>query len=158
MKNFFYILTLIVATALLFSCKSKSLYEHYVSPAASGWDKDSTTVFSFNSDKTYLSYDVLINIRNRSDYTFSNLWLFVDVIAPDSTSIRDTVEYQLALPNGKWTGKGTSGMYHNQFIFRQNVFFPKEGTYTIKINHAMRPNPLSGISDVGILVRRNQQK
>jgi len=143
-----------VLFVFLFSCKSDKLFEDYKTIGGAGWDKDSIAKFSFTIDKEYLSYNLSVNIRNRGDYPNSNLWLFVDITAPDHTTIKDTIEYQLALPNGKWTGKGTGGIYANRFPFRENVSFPKPGEYTITIKHAMRTNPLKGISDIGLDVKR----
>jgi gliding motility-associated lipoprotein GldH len=139
---------------MVVACKTDKLYEDYKSIQSSGWDQDSSAVFSFNIDKTFLNYNLFINIRNRGDYANSNLWLFVDITAPDYTCIHDTIEYQLALPSGKWIGKGTGGMFSNQFPFRENIYFPIAGIYTISIKHAMRNNPLTGISDIGIGVKR----
>jgi gliding motility-associated lipoprotein GldH len=140
--------------ATIFSCKSDKLFEEYKTIDSSRWDKDSIALFSFVINKDYVSYNLSINVRNRGDYPNSNLWLFVDITAPDYSRIRDTIEYQLALPNGKWTGEGTSGIYVNHFPFKENVFFPDTGVYTIAITHAMRTNPLVGISDIGLEVKR----
>lgn len=139
---------------LFFACKTDKLYEEYKTLEPSGWDQDSSANFSFNIDKTFLNYNLFVNVRNRGDYANSNLWLFVDITAPDYTCIHDTIEYQLALPSGKWVGKGTGGMFSNQFLFRENVYFPMAGTYTVSIRHAMRNNPLKGISDIGLGVKR----
>jgi len=151
-KNFFILISSVILFAFV-SCKQDKLFEEYRTIEASGWDKDSCAVFNFTVDKTYLNYNLFINIRNRGDYANSNVWLFVDITAPDYTCIHDTIEYQLAFPSGKWTGKGSSGIYTNQFLFRENVFFPMAGKYTISICHAMRIDPLTGISDIGFGVR-----
>lgn len=152
-KRFF--IPVFVAFMLAFyACKTDKLYEEYRTIDPSGWNKDSVALFSFNVDKTYLNYNLFLDVRNRGDYANSNLWLFVDITAPDYTCIHDTIEYQLAFPSGKWTGKGTGGIYTNQFPFRENVFFPIAGTYTISIRHAMRNEPLTGISDIGFGVKR----
>ena len=148
------ILILLGLLFLFFACKSDKLYEEYKTIESSGWDQDSSAVFRFTIDKTFLNYNIFVDIRNRGDYANSNLWLFVDIIAPDFTCIHDTVEYQLALPNGKWVGKGTGGLFLNQFPFRENIYFPISGIYTISIRQAMRNNPLIGISDIGIGVKR----
>jgi gliding motility-associated lipoprotein GldH len=140
---------------LFFSCKSDKLYEDYKTIESSGWDKDSIAKFSFAIDKNYLGYNLAVNIRNRGDYQYSNVWLFVDITAPDFTTISDTIEYQLALPDGRWTGKGTGGVYSNHLPFRDNVTFPSPGKYTISIRHAMRTNPLKGISDIGLEVKKH---
>jgi gliding motility-associated lipoprotein GldH len=150
-------IVILISITILFvlnACKTDKLYEEYRTIDPSGWNKDSSAVFSFNIDKTYLNYNLFVNVRNRGDYENSNLWLFVDIKAPDFTCIHDTIEYQIAYPNGKWTGKGTGGIYTNQFPFRENVFFPIAGTYTISIRHAMRSEPLKGISDIGFGVKR----
>jgi gliding motility-associated lipoprotein GldH len=155
MKKKIFILFSFVIILALFACKSDKLYEEYRTIDSSGWNKDSVAIFSFKVDKTYLNYNLFVDVRNRGDYSNSNLWLFVDITAPDYTCIHDTIEYQLAYPSGKWTGKGSSGIYTNQFPFRENVFFPIAGTYTISIRHAMRNEPLKGISDIGFGVKRN---
>lgn len=153
MKKVFILIPLTIL-CIFFACKTDKFYEEYKTLDPSGWNKDSCAVFSFKIDKTFLNYNLYINVRNRGDYANSNLWLFVDIIAPDYTCIHDTVEYQLALPNGKWVGKGTGGIFFNQFPFRENVFFPMAGTYTISIRHAMRNDPLTGINDIGFGVKR----
>lgn len=153
MKKFF-ILVPLGLLFLFFACNTDKLYEEYKTLNSSGWDKDSCAVFRFKIDKTFLNYNLFVDVRNRGDYANSNLWLFVDITAPNYTCIHDTIEYQLAFPNGKWTGKGTGGIFSNQFPFRENVFFPVEGIYTISIRHAMRNNPLKGISDIGFGVKR----
>jgi gliding motility-associated lipoprotein GldH len=148
------ILLTVALSLFFFSCKSDKLYEEYKTIQSSGWEKDSVARFNVTIDKHYLSYNLSINVRNRGDYPYSNLWLFVDITAPDHTKISDTIEYQLALPNGKWIGKGTGGIYSTQFPFRENVTFPTPGNYTISVRHAMRTNPLTGISDIGLAVKK----
>jgi len=148
------ILLTVVFSLFFFSCKSDKLYEEYKTIQSSGWEKDSVARFNVTIDKHYLSYNLSINVRNRGDYPYSNLWLFVDITAPDHTKISDTIEYQLALPNGKWIGKGTGGMYSTQFPFRENVSFPSPGNYTISVRHAMRTNSLTGITDIGLAVKK----
>lgn len=154
MKRLFFFFFLI--PTLFFSCKSNSLYEDYRAIKASGWEQDSVAVFKFDVEKNYLNYSLSINVRNRGDYQFSNLWLFVDITSPGNVTVSDTIEYQLSYPDGRWTGKGTGGIFSNQFLFRDNVFFPIPGNYTVSIKHAMRPNPLVGICDIGICVKRKQ--
>jgi gliding motility-associated lipoprotein GldH len=153
MKRFFVIISSLLFLFFL-SCKSDKVYEDYKTIESSGWNQDTVAKFSFTIDKNYLGYNLSFNIRNRGDYPYSNLWLFVDIIAPDYSIVSDTLEYQLALPNGKWTGKGTGGMYSNKFLFRENVSFPAPGKYTISVHQAMRTNPLTGISDIGLEVKR----
>lgn len=141
---------------VLFSCDAGRIYENFYSFGTQGWNKDSIAVFKVDIQDTVQHYNLLINTRNLENYPYSNLWVFVDVVSPDNKLIRDTVEYELALPNGKWTGKGTGGVYENQFMLRQNVFFPRTGDYTFKIQHGMRDDELKGLKDVGFRIEKMQ--
>lgn len=153
MIRFFKISALIiVAFSLIISCTKKGNYEEYRKVNPSGWQQDSVAVFKFDIQDTKSIYNISLNIRNSGEYPYSNVWMFIDISAPDNSSVKDTVEFQLALPNGKWIGKGTSGIYSCQFPYRNNVFFPVAGTYSLKIKHGMRNESLKGISDVGIRI------
>lgn len=139
---------------VLFSCDSKRVYENYYSNGNEGWVRDSIAVFDVNVEHTGTNFNLLIGCRNLENYPYSNLWLFVDIVSPDSTVLRDTVQYELALPNGKWIGKGTSGVYFNQFTYKRNVFFPVKGNYQVSIQHAMRERKLKGLKDIGLRVEK----
>lgn len=140
--------------ALLFSCNANRVYEEYTLTGNNGWNKDSVVTFNFNIENTKEDYSLYINSRNIENYPYSNLWLFVNITSPDSISIKDTVNFQLAEPNGKWLGKGTSGVYTNQFMYRSNIYFPVEGNYEITFQQAMRDNILKGLREVGIRVEK----
>ncbi|MBN1927658.1 MAG: gliding motility lipoprotein GldH [Prolixibacteraceae bacterium] len=144
---------LLLFSFVLVSCISSNHYDDYQTFDHSGWHKDSIAQFEFEINDTHASFNLFINVRNLGDYPYSNLWLFVDIEAPDSTSIRDTVEYQLALPDGKWTGKGNT-VYSNSFPFREDVYFPVKGPYRFKLQQAMRIDELKGISNIGLRVEK----
>ncbi|HOO84401.1 MAG TPA: gliding motility lipoprotein GldH [Prolixibacteraceae bacterium] len=137
-------------------CDKNRVYEQYLSVDSAGWHKDSLLVFDFEIDNSNQAYNLLLNVRNIEAYSYSNLWLFADIIAPDSTSVRDTLEYTLAYPNGKWTGQGASGVYNNSFVFRSNVFFPVQGNYRFVIQQAMRNDMLKGITNIGLRIEKKQ--
>ncbi len=130
------------------------MFEDYYTCNSAGWNKDSLAVFSFEIEDSTLRYNLLLSSRNLESYPYSNLWLFVEVLSPNSITISDTIEYKLAEANGKWTGKGTGGVYLNQFGYRSNVFFPQKGTYTVTVQHAMRNNDLKGLKDIGLRIEK----
>jgi gliding motility-associated lipoprotein GldH len=146
----------ILSLLVVISCDKNRVYEQYRSVESAGWHKDTLLNFDFEIDNSNQAYNLLLNVRNVEAYPFSNLWLFVDIIAPDSTSVRDTLEYTLAHPNGKWTGNGASGVYHNNFMFRSNVFFPVKGNYRFVIQQAMRDDMLKGITNIGLRIEKKQ--
>jgi gliding motility-associated lipoprotein GldH len=142
---------------LFVSCKQKSIYHEYQPVKPGGWHADSAAVFSFAIEDTTETYRILFNNRNLESYPYRNLWLFVEIMAPDSTVIHDTLEYQLSKPNGKWLGEGTSGVYDTRLIYLDNVYFPLNGNYTFFVKHGMRNQKLKGISDFGLSVEKNEE-
>ncbi|MFA9390592.1 MAG: gliding motility lipoprotein GldH [Prolixibacteraceae bacterium] len=141
---------------VLFACDTKRVFEDFYTTKSEGWNKDSVANFTVAITDTKVDYNLLINCRNLENYPYSNLWLFVDIISPDSMAVRDTLEYQLAYPNGKWTGRGTGGVYENQFTFRSKVFFPDTGNYQFIIQHGMRDETLKGLKDIGIRIEKTK--
>ena len=149
--------TLIVLAILAItfvSCDSKRIFEEYETIETDGWHKDSAAVFSINLDDTKLECNLLVNIRNNSRYPNSNIWLFIDVKSPDGTILTDTIEYTLADKTGKWTGSGIGDLFDNQFSYKQNVFFPVAGEYSISIKQGMRSTKLEGIQDIGFRIEK----
>lgn len=143
--------------AILFifvACDPNIVFDDFRNTGVNNWDKDSIVSFQVEIADSTSDYDILLSTRNLENYPYSNLWLFVDIIAPNSSSVRDTVEYELAQANGKWLGKGTGGVYVNQFTFRSMVFFPFTGKYEVRIQHGMRDPKLEGLRDIGLTIRK----
>ena len=127
-------------------------FESYEKIDPSGWHQDSIAKFNFEINDSLQAYNLFIDVRNQGAYEYSNLWLFIDIMAPDSSAMRDTVQITLAQPDGAWIGKGTSGIFDLQYVYRQNVLFPITGTYSMNIEQAMRDEKLIGIHNIGIKI------
>lgn len=147
-------LILVITFAVLFSCDPKKEFETYKPLASDGWHKDSLVVFPVAFTDTVGHHNLLLNVRNNSDYAYSNLWLFITIESPSGTLLTDTVEFQLADPSGKWYGSGIGDLFDNQFMYKENIFFPEKGEYKFSIQQGMRANKLEGIRDVGIRIEK----
>ena len=66
--------------------------------------------------------------------------------------ITDTLNYNLALPNGEWLGKGFGDTKEILFQYKVNYKFPANGDYSIGITQAMRTDKLKGIEDIGVKI------
>jgi gliding motility-associated lipoprotein GldH len=137
---------------VLVACDANRVFEEYKPVAANGWDKDSIAQFDVEVSDTVKKYNLYINIRNKGNYPYSNIWLFVDITAPDGKLLTDTVEYILAERSGKWRGSGIGDLFDNQFIYRRSVLFERSGTYRFMIKQGMRAQKLEGIHDIGLRV------
>jgi gliding motility-associated lipoprotein GldH len=151
------ILLLVGLLFLIVSCRPSAIYEKYYEVKGSCWNKDSIAHFSFPISDTVSRYNFLIDVRNQGNYPFSNLWLFVNITAPDSTILRDTFELQLARPDGKWLGHGTAGLYDMKSDYRKNIYFPLQGNYSITLQQGMysENNCLKGIRDIGVRIEKS---
>lgn len=147
-----YVVIAAVILALLTGCDRSGVYEEYVAVHPDGWNKDSLACFNFEIEDTTRIYNLLINVRNQNTYPYSNLWLFIDIVAPDQSVLRDTFEVQMARPDGKWLGKGFGSLFDLQSLYRQRVYFPISGNYTLTFQQGMRDVVLPGIHDVGIRI------
>lgn len=151
MKKLIFVLGLYL---MLTGCDRGRVFEAYRTIDPEGWHQDSIAVFRVEPFDTINGHNVFINIRNQGDYAFSNLWLFIDIESPDGTLLTDTVEFTLADHAGKWMGSGFGNLFDNQFLYKQNVFFPKSGLYQFRVKQGMRSRKLKGIHDVGLRVEQ----
>ena len=140
---------------LTVGCTSNDVYFQYRDIAPTGWSKDSVYSFSIPITDTRATYNVYVNVRNRGEYPYQNLWLFVSKTSPDKVLVRDSIECYLADRRGKWLGSGLGSILEMPILYQQNVRFDKPGTYRYKIIHGMRDPVLEGINNIGMRVEKN---
>jgi len=142
------------ALMLFTSCTSDAVYFSYQSVNENGWNKDSICTFDVAIENASQPYDLYVNTRNRGEYPYQNIWLFIKEISPDSVVTNDTIEFYLADEFGKWLGKGVGSAFNMPVLYRQNFKFAKKGVYRFEIQQGMRDSLLVGINDVGIKVEK----
>jgi len=139
---------------VLSSCRQRVVYHNMQSVEDEKWDKELEKVFDVPVYDTLALHELYIDIRNTTDYDYSNLYLFLDIEFPDGLVIRDTIECILAHRDGRWKGRGFGRIRSHRFLFRDDVWFPEQGTYYFRVTHGMRYDTLTGISDVGLRIER----
>jgi len=134
------------------ACDSSAVFEKNQSIKDETWNSKDVVSFDVNITDTLSLHNFYINIRNTTDYNYSNIFLFIDTYLPDDTHSRDTIEFILAEIDGKWLGKGLGKIKENRILIKRSVVFPMIGLYKISLEQAMRVNDLNGIADVGIRI------
>jgi gliding motility-associated lipoprotein GldH len=154
-KKVFYI-TCCYAFIFLFllSCDKNRVFEKNVKIPENTWQKDNIIHFNVNISDTSSSHNVYINLRNRSQYAYSNIFMFITMHAPNGESVRDTFEITLADARGRWLGRGIGNALSNQVLYLQNVKFPYRGVYVFDIEQAMWDEKLENIIDVGLRIEK----
>ncbi|MCC8146359.1 MAG: gliding motility lipoprotein GldH [Bacteroidales bacterium] len=145
--------TILLFLVILASCSEKEIFSEYRSISQAEWDKNDILEFEVYIKDTEALYDVFLELRNNNDYSFRNIWLFIDYQTPSGEIRSDTLNADLADIYGKWYGKGIS-LYTYTFPYGLNVQYKDTGNYTYTIRQGMRENPLKGISDVGLRVSK----
>lgn len=157
MRNRLFLLVL-SGCVLVISCDSKRVYDEYKS-VPNGWHKDSIISFKLDPPDSIRPYNLFVNLRNSNTYKFSNIYVLVEMVFPHGKTIKDTLEYRMADPSGKFLGTGVMDVKENKLWYKEHVVFNEAGEYTVHIQHAMRENgkvngiaSLEGITDVGFRI------
>jgi len=146
------------------SCDSNRVYDEYKS-IPDQWHKDSVVSFKVTPPDTINNYNLFVNLRNTSDYKYSNLYLVVELNYPNGKTLKDTLEYRMAAPDGTFLGSGFTDVKENKLWYKgydKSFVFNEAGDYQIKVQHAMRKNGevngvlnLEGITDVGFRIEQD---
>jgi len=148
---------------LLVSCDKKRVFDEYKAINGS-WKKDSIVSFSFDQKDTVSKYNLFINVRNNNSYPYNNMFLIVQLQQPGTKLTKvDTLEYQMANPDGSLLGNGFTDIKESKLWYKENVKFPKAGKYTVSIQQAVRKSgevpgveELDGVTDVGFRIESTE--
>ena len=149
---------LLTTAVFVLSCNSNQIFDEYKS-VPNEWSKEDLISFTVTPPDSTKFYNLFINIRNTNAYKFSNLFLIAEMNFPNGKTIKDTLEYQMAQPDGKLLGEGFTDVKESKLWYKEKVKFDEAGAYKITIQQAMRNNGevngvdnLEGITDVGFRI------
>lgn len=154
----------LICSFVVISCDSNRVFDTYKS-IPNTWHKDSIVSFKVMPPDSTNTYNLFVNLRNTNVYKYNNLYLIVEMVFPHGKTIKDTLEYRMAEPDGKLLGTGYADVKENKLWYKENVIFQEDGEYTVNIQHAMRENgkvngviALEGITDVGFRIEKPETK
>lgn len=145
---------------MFISCDPNGVFDVYKS-VPNKWHKDTVVSFKVKAPDSINAYNLFVNLRNTNAYKYNNLFLIVEMNFPHGKTIKDTLEYKMADPSGKFLGSGLTDIKENKLWYKEQVVFKEKGEYIINIQHAMRENgkvngvvQLEGITDVGFRIEK----
>ena len=151
---------LLLVMIIFSSCDKKRVFDEYKS-VGSAWHKDSIVTFNLPELDSTKRYNLFINVRDNNDYQFNNLFLIVALELPNGFTKVDTLEYQMAEPDGTLLGNGFSDLKESKLFYKENVRF--RAKYKIYIKQAVRENDkvfgvqaLDGITEVGFRIEKKE--
>ena len=151
-----FIILTVLFTTVLTSCQQGVIYQEYRTIEDASWHMDSILHFQMPIEDSLMVSNLFINIRNNTDYQYSNLYLFVTTEFPNGHITRDTIECILADKDGRWLGSGSGRIKENKIMLQHGLRFPLKGYYTIHLEQAMRKKNLKGIEDIGFSIEEFQ--
>lgn len=150
------LIRLILFLLVLTGCGRGSVYHEFVAMPDGKWHQDSILHYQVAVDDSLSPYDFYINIRNNTDYPYSNIYLFFTTAFPNGHITRDTIECILADKDGRWLGSGSGRIKDNKIMLQQALRFPLTGTYHFYLEQGMRQVELQGVEDIGISIETNE--
>jgi gliding motility-associated lipoprotein GldH len=148
------IIYLISVLAFLSACSSDAIFDNSKEISEGNWKSSDIVKFSVPITDTLQPCNFYINVRNSTDYPYSNLYLFIKTFYPNGKISVDTVECYLADAEGKWLGNRSGGRVDNRIMFRKAFRFRMLGTYSFEFEQAMRTDELRGIENFGIRIEK----
>ncbi|WP_338646661.1 gliding motility lipoprotein GldH [Flavobacterium sp. KS-LB2] len=151
---------LLLVVILFSSCDKKRVFDEYKS-VGNAWHKDSIVTFNLPELDSTKRYNLFINVRDNNNYQYNNLFLIVAMELPNGFTKVDTLEYQMADPDGTLLGNGFSDIKESKLFYKENVRFKSK--YKVSIKHAVRENgkvpgvtALDGITEVGFRIEKKE--
>ena len=149
---------IILGLLLFISCDKKRVFDEYKS-VKNEWHKDSILKFDIPKLDASKKYNVFLNIRDNNNFPYSNIFLIVSLEQPNKKILVDTLEYQMANPDGTLMGEGFSDIKENKLVYKENMAFNQKGAYKITVQQASRQTgkvagvtKLNGITEVGVRI------
>ena len=144
---------MILLLLLLTACGGKGFEQREVLPEAK-WEVEHRIPFDVTVNDTLGIYAFGLSLRHLENYRYSNLYVFLHTTMPNGNLTHDTIQCQLALPDGQWIGKSSGSMRDLTVPLNESLLFPLSGTYHFEIEQAMREPVLKGISDIGLYIEK----
>ena len=157
MRSFF-LLALVLLS--LVSCNHDPSYFYEYKALNGNWKNTDTLSFQINVDDTLAVNNLFFHLRATQKYPYNNIFLIAEFQFPKGKTIVDTLEYEMAYPDGYLMGSGGS-IKESKLWYKQNVRFIEEGEYQIKLRHSTRnaneiegDEVLKGIEEVGFSIEK----
>lgn len=151
-KGIFFISLILM---LLASCDQGDFYFEEVAKLDNSWEATDFKSFDFPVKDSVQEYTMYFIVRNNNNYAYSNIYFFTKLKSPNGEVIADTLEYQLAYPDGEWMGFGMGDIKQNTLVYKEKLALKDTGKYQVSVAQAMRESDLKGIEDISLMIEKN---
>ncbi len=130
------------------ACGSKEVHSA-MNTMGAVWHEEATQSFEFEISENG-NYSTHFYLKHNNNYGYRNLFLFSTLTFPDGNSRTDTMQYNIAQPDGKWLGQGWGELKTIKLYYPSK--FDQIGKYKLDIQQGMRESELEGIEQIGLTI------
>ena len=136
------------------SCEPIQLYEQATIYPTHEWSSKQVNNYEFNITDTSSLYKIYFVIRHHNAYHYKNIWLQINTKSPSDTTVKQTLNLQLADDQKGWLGVGMYDIFDQRIPINATPTKLKLGLYQFSMQHTMREDPLLGILASGLRVEK----
>ena len=149
------LLTILITFAL--SCNQINLYELHTSIPNQEWKSNYSCSGKFCVSDTSSPYNIYLVVRHTDAYAYNNLWINLETQAPGDSINVEKINLELGDDKYGWHGIGMGDIWETRKkLTLVPCKFKKTGSYSYKINHIMRDDPLKNVLSVGMRVQKTE--
>ena len=155
-------LTWSLLVGLLISCQQddKVVFDEF-QPTKGIWEKNDIKTFVWDVQDTLTANNLFMNVRVNNEYPYSNMYVIFKLYKPNTEIVIDTIQFQMAEPNGTLLGNGFSDVKESKLWLKENYIFDQVGKYKMTLEQAVREMgnvegvpALKGVSEVGLRIEK----
>jgi len=147
---------------MFISCKhdSKVMFDEFQSTNGV-WNKNDIKTFVWDVKDTVTANNLFMQVRVNNEYPYSNMYVIFKIYKPSSSIVTDTIQFQMADPNGTLLGNGFSDVKESKLWLKENYIFNETGKYKLTLEQAVRElgdvegvPALKGVGEVGFRIEK----
>lgn len=141
---------------ILIACGTNNVFERTERFSGHEWPVTREPLIKFDISDTSSFYHIYVVIRHTDAYRYNNIWLNITTQSPNDTPRTQLLDVSLADNTKGWLGSGMDDIFDRRARITQTPIRLKKGTYTFKLQQAMREDPLGYVLSAGIRVEKVQ--
>lgn len=148
--------SLLFLSIFMIACGTNNVFERTERFASHEWMASQEPLMKFEIADTSSFYNIYVVIRHTDAYRYNNIWLNITTQSPNDTPRTQLLDISLADNTKGWLGSGMDDIFDRRARITQAPIRLKKGTYTFKLQQAMREDPLAYVLSAGIRVEKVQ--
>lgn len=151
LKRSIFFLGVIIA-CILSSCSPEGISQ--INPENDCWEAKDALSFDITHEGGQFPLEIALLLTD--DYTFSNLYLKLEITGPAEWKYEDLQTETFIDPLGNWQMDQKGNSFPYIFSAFSNLELPQQGTYHFRLTHQMRKDPLCGVKAVSANINSGQ--